>query len=378
MDNLLSALTLPAVASTSDDVPTSNSALVRSLVLNGDGAHAPRTLKLLSTLVNLQKITFFDFELYDDRRQDELCAAIPLAKLERASFHVLPARFTMEGLKRCAPVLKDLHFYRVDLGERGLSLLDTDGKGGNADQEKAFPKLERLELWHPGDMPLDLFSALVLSNASRLRQLKICLERYAAFSLGVHALFSGPVQVPCFVSLEELELRCFPDTIVVAILRGIQESQTFQLRKLVLEGIKHIRLPSQQRSAVPVQEDDWHAVAPDASSENALLDRSDALLDYLPASLTHLELCAIAGRNLAYRMSYYLFPQAGQSNVLPALARAPTVTLAPGALGSGEQEECKRAYINAVQMRRWKMTEEQEQECYSVVGVAVNRARSQS
>ncbi|KAK9895369.1 hypothetical protein P389DRAFT_92436 [Cystobasidium minutum MCA 4210] len=309
--------------------------LVRSIVINGDGAHAPNIYRLLRQANQTQHIYFFDFELTSALEEHTLCASIPLQNLTSLSFSVLPPDFVDKVLSTCSRNIKSLRMYRVMLAGMDIQ----PWRAGTPRWH--LPKLLALSLKHVGNIPAPVFQELIANPSKQLRSLKI------DYSDSYEICKNTSVWASCsFDALERLELGSFLSDVASGILANDGEP---------LSHLHTLRLPALRRAsaATPSEEGTPDETAPTQES-HLLRKQARSILDEIPKSVQVLEFQGCEDPSVCRQLPDHL---ERHLDWLPKLRICPPLTLASRHIDAQEMSVLRIAYFAAARKSGLRMPE---------------------
>lgn len=304
-----------------------NAKLVRSIVINGDGAHGSNIYRLLSQAQHTRHILFFDFELGSTLEERTLCATVPLHNLTSLSFSVLPARFVDIALKECSDNIKSLRIYRVNLAA-------IDSQPWRHDKPRwNMPNLRALSLKHVGNISHEVFRELIANTSSHLNCLKIYYE-------SPHELCRDKsMWKDCrFKDLERLELGSFASDVVSSILRNLGSSPP---------SLHTLKLPY-LRNCVTLPE--FESVLPSESDHKA----ASTLLSDIPSSVKTLEFQACRDAAICRQLPDYL---ERHTSWLPKLLTCPSLTVGEITVKEDELAVLRVSYFAAARRSGLRLPE---------------------
>lgn len=302
----------------------SGARLVASFFLNCDAAHSFPICDVLSSLHNLQRLTFFDFELPSLREEARLVAAIPLANLTSLELAIVPVDFVRQALHHCKDRLKVLAIYRVSLAS---------SQGWTQAQEWHMSRLESLSITPVGPISQDVLSVLVLQHACQLRSLALCADGSSSLSAAVEPWSSYQ-----FSTLERLTLRQFSDAVVVQILNSCP-----RVWRLSLE-------PAHLQSEAPLASMESDLASAELASVAAAKGRDLACA--IPDTVRYLDIDDIRDASVCSSLTASL----GDPGRLRGLRRMPRFTAAPRILTPEAAEQWKQDGLQACERRGLRAT----------------------
>lgn len=312
--------------------------LVRSVVINGDGAHGPNIYRLLRQAYQTQHILFFDFELGSALEEHTLCTTIPLQNLTSLSFSVLPPGFMDKVLSTCSHNIKALRMYRVNLAAVDMQPWRDEKPRWH------LPKLRALSLKHVGNIPPPVFNELITNTSSHLRCLKIHYED------SHEVCRSQSMWAECrFDVLERLELGSFESCVVSKILANNGDA---------LRCLHTLRLPLLKGDLASVPTLSENTLSNDKSQciENDQIQKTvrRSILRDIPTSVQVLEFQGCEDSSLCYELPDYLEEH---PSWLPLLRICPTLTVGGKKISDHELAILRIAYFAAARKSGLRMPE---------------------
>lgn len=299
--------------------------LVRSIVINGDGAHGPNIYRLLSQAYQTRHILFFDFELGSILEEHTLCATVPLHNLTSLSFSVLPAGFVDKALSICAENIKSLRLYRVNLAAVDMQPWREEKPRWN------LPSLRALSLKHVGNMPSLVFKELIANTSATLHSLKIY------YDMATNVCRDPQIWKDCnFALLEWLELGSFDATVVSQILQN-NGDQLRMLRTIRLSALQAINAGRRVE------------VSPEESEK-----LSRTVLDDIPTSVQILEFTGCEDTAVCRKLPDHL---ENWTTWLPKLRKCPSLTVGANKISDHELAVLRIAYFAAARKSGLRLPE---------------------